>query len=98
MCLQRGSGGSNDEDGAHDEEVATSNNTHGLSEFNYGLARFHGLLEWKYSNDGDGGYSFVSSDGTTLPLTPLMMKEWARCCVSNSAISRICLFLIFNAV
>jgi hypothetical protein len=73
-------------------------NMHGLSEFDFGLARFCGLLERKYNNDGDGGYSFMSSDGTTLPLTPLMMKEWARCCVSDSAVSHIFLIPIFNAV
>jgi hypothetical protein len=82
MYIQCGSGGSDDEEGAHDEEVAAGSNTHGLSEFDYGLARFRGLLERRYGNDSNGGYSFVCVDGTTLPLTPLMMKEWARACVS----------------
>jgi hypothetical protein len=43
------------------------------------LARFRGLLEKKYSNDHDAGYTYidpVSSD--SIALTPFMMKEWAR--------------------
>ena len=76
VSIQRGSGGSDDEDGIHEEEKGV--NTYGLSDLDYGMARYRGLLEKKYANDHDGGYSFVSSDGTTLPLTPLMMKEWAR--------------------
>ena len=53
----------------------------GLSEFDYGLARFRGLLERAYSNDHDSGYTYICHDGTSLPLTPLMMKEWSRACV-----------------
>jgi hypothetical protein len=87
--LQRGSGGSDDEDGGHDEDVSR-NATHGLSDLEYGMARYRGLLEKKYGNDHDSGYSFVSSDGTTLPLTPLMMKEWSRACVRGILFPHSC--------
>jgi len=53
----------------------------GLSELEYGLARFHGLLEKKYANDHDSGYTYLDRDGEALPLTPLMMKIWAHACV-----------------
>ena len=49
------------------------------------LARLRGLLEKKYSNDHDAGYTYidpVTSD--SVPLTPFMMKEWARAMVIGS--------------
>jgi len=67
-------------DGNADDEGI--NDTNGLTELERELARFRRLLEKKYANDHDAGYTFVACDGMVLPLTPLMMKEWSRACVS----------------
>ena len=47
------------------------------------LARLRGLLEAKYANPSDSGYTYVSNDGEKIPLTPSMMSEWARACVRH---------------
>jgi len=41
------------------------------------------LLEKKYANDSDGGYTYTASDGERVPLTPAMMSEWVRAIVSH---------------
>lgn len=54
-------------------------NSNGLTKIDSELARLRGLLEKKYSNDFDAGYTYidpVTSD--SIPLTPFIMKEWAR--------------------
>ena len=59
-----------------------SQNSNGLTKFDSELARYRGILEKKYSNDHDAGYTYidpVTSD--SIPLTPFMMKEWARAMV-----------------
>lgn len=58
-------------------------NSNGLTKTDSELARLRGLLEKKYSNDYDAGYTYidpVTSD--SIPLTPFMMKEWARAMVT----------------
>ncbi|KAJ7843977.1 hypothetical protein B0H14DRAFT_2585400 [Mycena olivaceomarginata] len=51
----------------------------GLSELDRSLARFRGILERKYQNDHDWGYTYIDSHtAKSYPLTPTMMKEWAR--------------------
>ena len=80
--LQRGSGGSDNEDGSLEEE--TSGNSCGLSNFEYELARIRGMLEKKYGNSHDSRYTFIGNDGTTLPLTPHMMNQWSRAIVRSS--------------
>jgi hypothetical protein len=43
------------------------------------LARFRGILEKRYQNDHDAGYTYINLKTATLyPLTPQMMKEWAH--------------------
>ncbi|KAJ7716717.1 hypothetical protein B0H16DRAFT_1741051 [Mycena metata] len=43
------------------------------------LARLCGKLEKKYQNDHDVGFTYIDANsGTSVPLTPQMMKEW--CC------------------
>jgi len=43
-----------------------------------------GILEKKYANDHDAGYTYIDSAiGDSVPLTPFMMKEWARAMVSD---------------
>jgi len=41
------------------------------------------LLEKKYANDSDGGYTYTASDGERVPLTPAMMLEWVQAIVSH---------------
>lgn len=48
----------------------------------YELARFRVLLEKKHANDHDAGYTYIDPvTATSIPLTPFMMKEWARAMV-----------------
>jgi hypothetical protein len=54
----------------------------GLSKEEYALAKERTKLEKKYQNDHDGGYTYIDATGVSIPLTPFMMKEWARALVS----------------
>ena len=59
-----------------------SQNSNRLTKFDSELARYHGILEKKYSNDHDAGYTYidpVTSD--SILLTPFMIKEWAHAMV-----------------
>ena len=50
----------------------------GLTKIDSELARLRGLLEKKYTNDHDAGYTYIDSvTSDVVPLTPFMMKEWA---------------------
>lgn len=63
-------------------------NLNGLTRIDSELARLRGLLEKKYSNDYDAGYTYIDQvTSDPIPLTPFMMKEWARAMV-------ICPFII----
>ncbi|KAM6491722.1 hypothetical protein JOM56_012762 [Amanita muscaria] len=54
----------------------------GLTDFERELARFRRLLEKQYQNDHDASYTYINNTtGVSFPLTPVMMKEWARACV-----------------
>ncbi|KAJ7730545.1 hypothetical protein B0H16DRAFT_1329856, partial [Mycena metata] len=54
----------------------------GLSELERSLARFRGILEKRWQNDHDAGYTYIDPDtGTSHPLSPQMMKEWTRAMV-----------------
>ncbi|KAJ7723042.1 hypothetical protein B0H16DRAFT_1334341 [Mycena metata] len=58
----------------------------GLSELDRSLARFRGILEKKWQNDHDAGYTYINPDtGESHPLTPQMMKEWTRAMVLADA-------------
>ncbi|KAF8064884.1 hypothetical protein FPV67DRAFT_159076 [Lyophyllum atratum] len=65
--------------GSEDDEGMTEN---GLTKLDLELARCRRLLEVKYLNDHDGGYTYIDKTpggvGDSFPLTPFMMKEWAR--------------------
>ncbi|KAJ7883099.1 hypothetical protein B0H13DRAFT_1890539 [Mycena leptocephala] len=53
--------------------------SNGLSELDRSLAHFRGILEKKYQNDHDSGYTYIDpSTGKSHPLSPQMMKEWSR--------------------
>ncbi|KAH9083606.1 hypothetical protein EDB83DRAFT_2309558 [Lactarius deliciosus] len=54
-------------------------NTMGLTKIDCELAHFCHMLEKKYALDHSGGYAYINLvTSTTTPLTPFMMKEWAR--------------------
>jgi hypothetical protein len=54
----------------------------GLTKLDSELACLYGLLEKKYSNDHDAGYTYINPiTSDSIPLTPFMMKEWARAMV-----------------
>ncbi|KAI9457459.1 hypothetical protein BJY52DRAFT_1120377 [Lactarius psammicola] len=56
-----------------------SANSLGLIKVYFELARFRHMLEKKYATDHDGTYSYIdATTATSVPLTPFMMKEWAR--------------------
>ena len=57
-------------------------NSNRLTKIDSELARYRGLLEKKYSNDHDAGYTYIDPvSSISVPLTPFMMKEWARAMV-----------------
>ncbi|GLB45367.1 hypothetical protein LshimejAT787_2200300 [Lyophyllum shimeji] len=68
-------------DGSDDEgsaaETDDDKDRNGLTEYERQIARTRRLLEKKHQNDHDSGYTYVTPAGS-LPLTPAMMKEWAR--------------------
>ena len=48
------------------------------------MARLRGLLEKKYANDHDSGYTYIDPVTSDLvPLTPFMMTEWSRAMVQS---------------
>jgi hypothetical protein len=47
------------------------------------LARIRRKLEAKYGSDSDSGFTYICTDGTTVPLTPLRMREWCLAIVSH---------------
>ena len=56
--------------------------SNGLTKIDSELARFRGLLEKRYVNDHDAGYTYIDLvTSESIPLTPFMMKEWARAMV-----------------
>jgi hypothetical protein len=55
----------------------------GLTKIDSKLACLHGLLEKIYSNDHNAGYTYVDpTTSDSIPLTPFIMKEWARAIVT----------------
>jgi hypothetical protein len=55
----------------------------GVSDLDRELARLRIKLEKKWGNNHDGAIVYIYADGTKLPLTPLMIKEWARALVHD---------------
>jgi hypothetical protein len=53
----------------------------GVTDLEKQLAHFRMLLEKKWGNDHDNSCTYIYPDGTPLPLTPHMIKEWARAIV-----------------
>jgi len=52
-----------------------------ISPIDHELARLRCKIELKYANDKDMGYMYILPNGESMPLTPFMMKEWARAMV-----------------
>lgn len=62
--------------------ILSSEQDAGLTKIDFELARLRGLLEKKYANDHDAGYTYINSvNAESTPLTPFMLKEWARAMV-----------------
>ena len=56
----------------------------GLTKIDHELARFCCMLEKKYASDCTGGYAYIDAvTATPIPLTPFMLKQWARAMVST---------------
>ncbi|KAI0689260.1 hypothetical protein BC835DRAFT_1522117 [Cytidiella melzeri] len=49
------------------------------------LAGYRVLLEKKYSNERDGGFTFTYNSGYQLKLSPIMLKEWSIALKDNVA-------------
>lgn len=45
------------------------------------LGRLRGILEKKYQNPNDSGYTYITNDGERLPLMPVMLAQWCRALV-----------------
>ncbi|KAF8799455.1 hypothetical protein BYT27DRAFT_7223729 [Phlegmacium glaucopus] len=71
---RRDEDGSTSGEDSEDEEV-TGNGKNGVERE---LGRIRMLLEKKYANDSDSGYTYTAGDGEKVPLTPAMMSEWVR--------------------
>ncbi|KAF8494901.1 hypothetical protein F5888DRAFT_1616438 [Russula emetica] len=66
-----------------DSSLMLPQHSNGLTKLDSELARLRGLLEKKYSNNHDTGYTYIdSATSDSIPLTPFMMKEWACAMVS----------------
>ncbi len=48
-----------------------------LSPMDMELAWLRRKLEVKYANGWDLGYTYITANGESIPLTMFMMKEWA---------------------
>jgi hypothetical protein len=56
----------------------------GITELESQLAHFRVLLEKKWGHDHDNSFTYFPPDASySLPLTPYMLKEWARALVSS---------------
>ncbi|KAJ6451030.1 hypothetical protein C8R45DRAFT_848637, partial [Mycena sanguinolenta] len=59
----------------------------GLSDLDRELAHLHGMLEKKYQNSNNAGYTYIDpSTAMAYPLTLQMMKEWCRAMYDGKAI------------
>ncbi|KAG6819389.1 hypothetical protein H0H93_012295, partial [Arthromyces matolae] len=79
----------NEEDGVGISSESSSDteqdSTHVGDSLEQELGRLRGLLEDKYQNPNDAGYTYICDNGDRLPLTPFMMKEWARALFDHTA-------------
>jgi hypothetical protein len=67
----------------HNDYLQNLHNVEGISDLKRELARFQVKLEKKWGNEHDNTFVYIYPDGTKLPLTPHMLKEWARALVSH---------------
>ncbi|KAF8153331.1 hypothetical protein B0H34DRAFT_861457 [Crassisporium funariophilum] len=72
-------------DSSSDGENSAKDSDHeGKSGIDQEIACFCGLLEKKYANPADSGYTFILNYGEKIPLTPSMMLEWAQACYNGT--------------
>src|ERR1700732_2641791 len=67
----------------HNDYLQNLHNVEGISDLERELARFRVKLEKKWGNEHDNTFVYIYPDGTKLPLTPHMLKEWARALISH---------------
>src|ERR1700720_3388251 len=67
------------------ESLFTSSQSAGpqLSIMETALAKIQNHIVKKYQHDDDDGITYRYNDGSTLRLTPFLIKEWARAIVST---------------
>ncbi|KAF8265502.1 hypothetical protein EI94DRAFT_1436561, partial [Lactarius quietus] len=76
----------NEGDGPAGNDSDEDDDSLGLTKVDYELARFCRMLEKKYGTDHNGTYSYIDPmTATAIPLTPFMMKEWARAMYDGAA-------------
>ncbi|KAF8189594.1 hypothetical protein K438DRAFT_1552338, partial [Mycena galopus ATCC 62051] len=78
------------QENSNDEDVHGDNpslfDSNGLSELDRSLAHFRGVLEKKYQNDHNSGYTYIDpTTAASYPLTLQMMKEWSRAMYDGEA-------------
>ncbi|KDR66659.1 hypothetical protein GALMADRAFT_216875 [Galerina marginata CBS 339.88] len=76
--------GSTSEEGSDDDELTTN----AKNVVDRELGRIRMLLEKKYANESDGGYTYTAGDSERVPLTPAMMSEWVRAIYDAEATSK----------
>lgn len=81
ICKQRNASDNEDNLSANDNESEDEQQASGVTDLEKQLAHFRILLEKKWGNDHDNSFTYIYPDGTPLPLTPHMIKEWARAIV-----------------
>ncbi|KIM83494.1 hypothetical protein PILCRDRAFT_6924 [Piloderma croceum F 1598] len=77
-CVQNPGASDSEGDDDDNNNEAQLYNGDGVSDLDRELARFRIKLEKKWGNEHDNTVIYIYADGTTLPLTPLMIKEWAQ--------------------
>ncbi len=69
--------------GKNDVLLQGKQQANGVTELEKQLAHFHMLIEKKWGNELNNSCTYIYPDGTLLPLTPYMIKEWACAIVST---------------
>jgi len=68
-----------------------------MSEMEASLARIRGKLLKKYQRDDGDGITYRYADGSTLRLTPFLIKEWSRAIVSDIYVIEFIICYIDNS-
>lgn len=81
-----GGSGSESDSGSDGQEIdeGSGEDEKGYTAMDRELGRLRGLLEKKYQNPNDSGYTYITNDGERLPLTPIMLAQWCRALYDNT--------------